>query len=75
VPVAQIALSFGATDFDGTVLQEQVHHTAGAQSPQALAATDLQRLIREAGCEPVERDHLYRRVVRGGGGPLDWHVA
>jgi aminodeoxyfutalosine synthase len=74
VPVAQVALAYGATDFDGTVLQEEVHHAAGAAAPQALTVRDLQRLIREAGCEPVERDHLYRRIVRGNG-PLDWRVA
>lgn len=74
VPVAQIALAFGATDFDGTVLHEQVHHAAGAQTPQGLSVADLQRLIREAGGEPVERDHLYRRVMRGPAGPLDWRV-
>jgi len=75
VPVAQIALAYGATDFDGTVLAEQVHHTAGSQAPQALEVRTLQRLIREAGCEPVERDHLYRRVLRAGQGPEDWRVA
>lgn len=74
VPVAQIALAYGATDFDGTVLQEEVHHAAGAAAPQALTVRDLQRLIREAGCEPVERDHLYRRIARGNA-PLDWRVA
>lgn len=74
VPVAQIALTYGATDFDGTVLREQVQHMAGAGAPQALAVKDLQRLIREAGGEPAERDHLYRRVVRGSAGPLDWRT-
>ncbi|MCY3023564.1 MAG: aminofutalosine synthase MqnE [Planctomycetota bacterium] len=74
IPVAQIALAYGASDFDGTVLQEKVHHMAGARSPQALSVADLQRLICEAGGEPVERDHLYRRIRRGGGA-LDWRVA
>jgi aminodeoxyfutalosine synthase len=32
---------------------------------------DLKRLIREAGCEPVERDTLYRGVVRDAG---QWRV-
>jgi aminodeoxyfutalosine synthase len=74
VPVAQIALAYGATDFDGTVLNEEVHHTAGSAAPQALEVKTLQRLIREAGCEPVERNHLYRRVLREGNGPGEWRV-
>ena len=74
VPVAQIALNYGATDFDGTVLEERIHHTAGAQAPQGLSAPELQRRIRETGREPVERDHLHRRVRRGNGGAKDWEV-
>ena len=72
VPVAQAMLAYGASDFDGTVLQEKIYHMAGSHTPQALSAHDLRRLIEEAGREPVERDHLYRTIVRGSGGPLDW---
>lgn len=75
VPIAQVTLAYGASDFDGTVLQEKIYHMAGAQSPQALTVGDLQRLIREAGGEPAERDHLYRAIRRGGNGPLDWTAA
>jgi aminodeoxyfutalosine synthase len=75
VPIAQVTLAYGASDFDGTVLQEKIYHMAGAQSPQALTASDLQQLIREAGGEPTERDHLYRTIKRDSGGPLDWTVA
>jgi aminodeoxyfutalosine synthase len=45
---------------------------AGSETPQALTVGDLRRYIREAGREPVERDHLYREIRRGEGGPLDW---
>jgi aminodeoxyfutalosine synthase len=72
IPIAQITLAYGASDFDGTVLQEKIYHMAGSQTPQGLTVKDLQRLIREAGGEPVERDHLYRKVVRGAGGLTDW---
>lgn len=72
--VAQLALSYGASDFDGTVVQEKIYHMAGATTPQELTVADLHRLIRETGGEPVERDHLYRRIRRGTGGPLDWEV-
>jgi aminodeoxyfutalosine synthase len=62
--VAQMALRFGATDLDGTVLRERIYHMAGSQTPQGLTVTELERRIREAGCEPVERDHLYRTVTK-----------
>jgi aminodeoxyfutalosine synthase len=72
--IAQLALNFGASDFDGTVIQEKIYHMAGARTPQELSVAELHHLIREAGGEPVERDHLYRRIRRGTGGPLDWEV-
>lgn len=62
--VAQTALRFGADDIDGTVVEEKIYHDAGATTPQGLRRSDLIRLIREAGREPVERDTLYRRVER-----------
>jgi aminodeoxyfutalosine synthase len=66
VGTAQIALAYGADDLDGTVRHERIHHDAGATSPQALTVEQLRALIVEAGREPVERDSLYRRVVRDG---------
>ena len=63
---AQIALSFGADDLDGTVVHENIYHDAGATTPEGLTVEQLHRLIREAGREPVERDTLYRRVMRDG---------
>ena len=63
---AQVALSFGADDLDGTVVHELIYHDAGAVTPEGLSVEELHRLIREAGREPVERDTLYRRVIRDG---------
>jgi aminodeoxyfutalosine synthase len=64
VKSAQVALSFGADDLDGTVVHETIYHAAGSDSPQELGVEDLRRLIREAGREPVERDTLYNEVKR-----------
>ncbi len=58
--LAQIALSYGADDVDGTIVAEEIAHTAGAKTPQGLSQAELARLIREAGYEPLERDNLYR---------------
>ena len=58
--VAQVAQTYGADDLDGTVIEEEIAHCAGANSPQGLSKARLERLVREAGFEPVERDHLHR---------------
>jgi aminodeoxyfutalosine synthase len=71
VGTAQVALAYGADDLDGTVRHERIHHDAGAQSPEILSVEELETLIREAGCEPRERDSLYRLVRRSGS---DWTV-
>jgi aminodeoxyfutalosine synthase len=62
--IAQIAQRFGADDLDGTLVEERIYHDAGATTSQNLQRGQLMHLIREAGCEPVERDTLYRPVER-----------
>ncbi|MGE4544314.1 MAG: aminofutalosine synthase MqnE [Pedobacter sp.] len=64
VKLAQVALAFGVNDLDGTVVEEQIGHQAGAASPQALSREGLMRLIRKADRTPVERDSLYREICR-----------
>ncbi|MBI4882063.1 MAG: aminofutalosine synthase MqnE [Planctomycetes bacterium] len=63
IPVAQMALSSGADDIDGTVTEERISHDAGATTPRSLSRAELVRLIADAGFQAVERDTLYR-VVR-----------
>ena len=63
---AQLALSYGADDIDGTVIHELIYHDAGAKTPEGMTVDQMHRLIREAGRIPVERDTLYRRVIRNG---------
>jgi len=65
--LAQVALSYGVDDLDGTVIEEKIYHMAGARTPQEMARDELVRAIREAGREPVQRDSLYEPV--GGGVP------
>jgi aminodeoxyfutalosine synthase len=60
VKLAQVALNFGADDFDGTVIEEKIGHMAGAQSEQALTRTELQQVILESGFEPIERDCFFQ---------------
>ena len=64
IKTAQVALSFGADDIDGTVVHEKIYHEAGARLPQEVSVTEIRRLIAEAGRIPVERDTLYQEVIR-----------
>jgi aminodeoxyfutalosine synthase len=64
---AQIALSYGADDLDGTVVHEKIYHDAGSESPEELSVAQIRHVIAEAGRVPVERDTLYHEVVRDNG--------
>ena len=56
VPVAQVALGFGANDIDGTVHRETILHDAGAKSPRALSEDHIIRIIRAIGRTPAACD-------------------
>ena len=56
VPVAQVALAFGANDIDGTIHKETILHDAGATSPTALSEDKIIRIIKEAGRIPAACD-------------------
>ncbi len=63
--IAQISLSFGADDMDGTVIEEKITHMAGGETAQALPVKELIYLIRQAGRTPRRRDTLYNYIERG----------
>jgi aminodeoxyfutalosine synthase len=71
IKMAQVSLWFGVDDIDGTVVEERITHSAGAETPQALTVKELRRLIVEAGRVPVERDTLYQFVERESPGVLE----
>ena len=62
IPIAQLALSYGADDVDGTVVEEHIYHDAGATTPQEVQRAELIQWIRDAGRIPVERDTLYNVI-------------
>jgi aminodeoxyfutalosine synthase len=68
--LAQVALFFGADDLVGTVVDETITHAAGATTASGLTRSDFERIIRESGREPFERDSEYRRIVRPGPGAV-----
>ncbi|HEV3074287.1 MAG TPA: aminofutalosine synthase MqnE, partial [Thermoanaerobaculia bacterium] len=46
-----------------TVVEEKIYHMAGAGTAQQLSRSELERIVREAGFTPVERDTLYNAVT------------
>lgn len=63
--LAQVSLSFGVDDLDGTVIEEKIAHDAGAETAQFMAKAKLINLIKGAGLRPVERDTLYNVLEEG----------
>jgi len=56
--VGQIALAFGANDFGGTMLEENVVRAAGASYRVPL--DEIVRVIRDAGFKPAQRSTTYQ---------------
>jgi FO synthase subunit 2 len=61
--LAQALLDAGANDLGGTLINESISTSAGAQYGQLVGPAELRRWIRDAGRVPAERDTVYR-VVR-----------
>src|SRR3954454_25321532 len=64
MPMAQLALHFGANDVQGTVVREQIFQAAGATSGTEQKVSELVRFIHDAGRIPVQRDTLYNELRR-----------
>jgi cyclic dehypoxanthinyl futalosine synthase len=58
--IGQVALKFGANDLGSIMIEENVVSQAGTTFRMTVA--DMQRLIRELGYEPHQRDNWYRLV-------------
>jgi len=64
LPLAQVSLSYGVDDLHGTIMEEKIFHMAGATTPQEQTVATLERVIREAGRKPIQRDSYYRHIDR-----------
>jgi aminodeoxyfutalosine synthase len=60
--LAQVALSYGADDLHGTILEEHIFHMAGAPTPQSQTEGAMIKAIREAGRTPVQRNSFYEPI-------------
>lgn len=81
--LAQVALSYGADDIHGTIIEEHIFRMAGGQAPQLQAEADLVKAIRETGRTPVQRNTFYEPIkvwetlppATNGGEPNTHHSA
>src|SRR5690242_12376298 len=60
--LAQVALSYGADDLHGTIIEEHIFHMAGAKSPQVQTEAEMLKAICEAGRTPVQRNTFYEPI-------------
>lgn len=59
IPTALKALHAGASDLDGTILEEKITHAAGASSPIGMSASQIRELILNESLIPIERNAKY----------------
>jgi aminodeoxyfutalosine synthase len=62
---AQLTLSFGVNDLDGTIDDStKIYSMAGSEEQNpAMTTEEIKNLIRQVRREPVERDTLYNVVI------------
>ena len=61
---AQLSLSFGVNDIDGTIDDStKIYSMAGSEEQKpAMSTEELVRLIKQVKRQPVERDTLYNEI-------------
>ncbi len=70
---AQLTLSFGVNDIDGTIDDStKIYSMAGSEEQNpAMSTQQLVDLITQAGRQPVERDTLYKEIRDYSANPLE----
>ena len=58
--MSQLLLLWGANDFGGTLMNESISTSAGAQNGQLIKPKTIRRLVREIGRIPAERNTNYK---------------
>jgi len=71
--VSQLLLTAGVNDLGGTLINESISTSAGAQHGQLMRPAEFRQIIRQAGRIPVERYTTYqtKRVFDDDDGELD----
>ncbi len=56
---SQVSLNYGVNDFGGTLFEENISRSAGAEFGQFLSSEEIVTIIKTAGKHPALRDTLY----------------
>jgi FO synthase subunit 2 len=62
--LAQVSLNFGVNDFSGTLMEENISKSAGAEFGEYLSPKEIIEIIRLAGKKPAQRDTVYNIIKR-----------
>lgn len=60
--LSQVALLCGANDLGGTLMEEKISRSAGANNGEFMSAQELEWFIRASGREPRQRNTIYSRL-------------
>jgi len=60
--LAQISLNYGVNDFSGTLMEENISKSAGAEHGEYLSPEEIINIIKTAGKRPAQRDTVYNIV-------------
>ena len=61
--LAQVILNCGANDFGGTLMNESISRSAGAEWGQEVMPREMTGIIRGAGRIPAQRSTLYKTIA------------
>jgi FO synthase subunit 2 len=56
---AQVALNYGVNDFSGTLMEENISKSAGAEFGEFILPEEIIKIIKAAGKKPAQRDTVY----------------
>ncbi len=59
---AQVSLNYGVNDFSGTLMEENISKSAGAEYGDFLSPNEIIEIITNAGKIPAQRDTLYNII-------------
>jgi FO synthase subunit 2 len=60
--LAQVSLNYGVNDFSGTLFEENISKSAGAEFGEYLPEKEIIKIIKSAGKKPAQRDTLYNII-------------
>ncbi len=60
--LAQVSLNYGVNDFSGTLMEENISKSAGAEFGEYLSPDEMIEIIKAAGKRPAQRDTLYNII-------------